>query len=72
MFRSILIAVDLDEPSSWSRALPAGVSLAQAHDARVTLATVLTDASARRDAQWSVAAYRELVDVAEARLAGLA
>lgn len=72
MFRSILVAVDLDEPSSWSKALPAGVSLAQAQDARLTLATVVTDASARRQAQWSVVAYRELIAVAEARLDALA
>lgn len=72
MFASILIAIDLDEPSSWSKALPVAVSLAQVQGAELTLATVLTDARARREAQWSVVAYRELIAVAEARLAGLA
>ena len=72
MYRGILIAVDLDEPSSWSKALPAAVALANANGARLTLGTVLTDASVRLEAQWSVTAYREFVEIAQARLHGLA
>lgn len=72
MYRSILVPVDLAEPSSWSKALPVAVSLAHAYGSRLTLGNVVTDAAARHEAQWSVSAYRQLVDVAQARLHMLA
>lgn len=72
MYHRILVPVDLDEPGSWSKALPAAVALARCFAARLTLATVVSDAVAGREAQWSAIAYRELVDVAKAKLAHLA
>lgn len=72
VYRSILVPVDLEEPGSWSKALPVAVSLAQAYGARLTLGSVITDATARREAQWFVGAYRELVGVVQARLHALA
>lgn len=71
MFKSILIAIDLDEPASWSRALPVALPLARMSVARLTLATVITDREAMPD-QWSPAGYRERVETAGARLSGLA
>lgn len=72
MYDRILVPVDLDEPSSWSKALPAAVTLARCFSARLTLATVVSDAVAGRAAQWSAIAYQELVDVAKAKLGQLA
>jgi universal stress protein F len=71
MFKSILVAIDLDEPASWSRALPVVLPLARMGDARLTLGTVVTDWEAMAD-QWSPAGYRERVELARARLCGLA
>lgn len=71
MFNSILIAIDLDEPASWSRVLPVALPLAQMSGARLTLATVITDREAMAD-QWSPAGYRERVETARARLSGVA
>ncbi|MGZ8345790.1 MAG: universal stress protein [Allosphingosinicella sp.] len=70
MFKSILVAIDLDEPDSWSQALPAGLSLSRMSGARLTLGTVVTDWEASAD-QWSPAAYRERVETARARLGSL-
>ena len=72
MYSSILVPIDLEEPSSWAKAVPTALALARCFDARATLATVLEDRIARREAQWSGIAYRELLGRAEARLASLA
>ena len=71
MFKSILIAIDLDEPGSWSRALSIGLPLARSSGARLTLGTVITDREAMVD-QWSSAGYRERIEIARVRLSGLA
>lgn len=71
LYRSILIAIDLDAPGSWERALAQAAELARSGGARLTLATVMT-AEEMRGGQWSPAACRERIDVARARLAGLA
>ncbi len=71
MFKSILIAIDLDEPASWSRALPVALPLARMSGARLTLGTIITDWEAMPD-QWSPAGYRERVETARVRLSGLA
>lgn len=71
MFKSMLIAIDLDEPASWSRALPVALPLASMSGARLTLGTVITDWEAMAD-QWSQAGYRERIEIARARLSGLA
>ena len=72
MYSSILVPVDLDEPSSWAKSVPVGLALARAFDARITLATVVPDNVAVREAQWSAIGYRRLLDIAAARLGSLA
>ena len=72
MYSSILVPVDLDEPSSCARAVPAALALARCFAARVTLATVVPDRVAGQAAQWSAIAYRDLLARADARLALLA
>jgi nucleotide-binding universal stress UspA family protein len=71
MFKSILIAIDLDEPTSWSCALPIALPLARMSGARLTLGTIISDWEAMPD-QWSPAGYRERVETARVRLSGLA
>ncbi|MGZ8287035.1 MAG: universal stress protein [Allosphingosinicella sp.] len=71
MFKNILIAIDLDDPSSGSGALPVALPLARLSGARLTLGTVITGWEAMAD-QWSPAGYRERVEIARARLSGLA
>jgi nucleotide-binding universal stress UspA family protein len=72
MFKSVFIPIDLDEPTSWSKALPTAVSLAKSSNAPLTLGTIIPDWEAVRDAQWSPPAYRKMCDEARVRLDGLA
>ncbi|MDP4538149.1 universal stress protein [Qipengyuania sp. DY56-A-20] len=72
MYSSVLVPVDLDEPSSWAGAVPAGLALARCFGARITLGTIVPDSLATREAQWSGIGYRRLLDTAAARLASLA
>ena len=43
MYKNILLAVDLGDEGSWTKALPVAVSLAQAYDATLHLVTVVPD-----------------------------
>lgn len=72
MYSSILVSIDLEEPSSWSKAVPTALALARCFKARLTLATVIEDKVAAREAQWSAIGYRELLSTANARLCLLA
>jgi nucleotide-binding universal stress UspA family protein len=72
MYRSILVPVDLDQPSSWEKALPTAVALCRCFGASLALTTVVPNWSLVLEAQWSPIALREFVDVAAARLATLA
>lgn len=72
MYSSILVAIDLDEPSSWSKAVPVAISLAKCFNARCTLATVVEDSYLAREAQWSSIGVREILSTANARLSLLA
>ena len=72
MYSNILVAVDLDQPGSWAKALPASVALARCFAARLTLCTVVPDAEAELEAEWSAAGYRQMIHVAEAKLKNLA
>lgn len=73
LYSSILISIDLEEPSSWERAVPVGLALAESFGAKLTLCTVVSDRVAIQDgAQWSGLSYRALIDRAKARLALLA
>jgi nucleotide-binding universal stress UspA family protein len=72
MFRRILLPLDLDDPSSWSKALPVALDLASKHGSQVTLGTVISDWEAARDVQWSSLGYRRMIKDAELRLRRLA
>lgn len=71
MFKRILLPLDLEEPSSWEKALPVARGLASAHGADLILGTVISDWDAARDAQWSTFAYPRMVKDADARLRSL-
>lgn len=72
MYSRILVAVDLDRSWSWAGALPVAVALARCFSARLTLCSVVRDAEAALEAEWSPIGYREMLDIAKARLAELA
>ncbi|TIX50721.1 universal stress protein [Alteraurantiacibacter aquimixticola] len=72
MYSRILIPVDLDEPSSWGKAVPVAQAMAASFGASITLCTVVPDSVARMEAQWSSLSYKALVDKAAARLLLLA
>lgn len=72
MYSSILVPIDLDEPSSWSKAVPTALAVARCFKARLTLATIVEEKVAAREAQWSAIGYRELLSTASARLGTLA
>jgi nucleotide-binding universal stress UspA family protein len=72
VFQHILIPVDLDEPSSWTKAMPAAAALAKAFDAQVTAMTVITNRDAQAQAAWSTISYSALVDKTTAQLAEIA
>ena len=72
MYSSILVPVDLEEPSSWLKAVPTALELARCFKAPLTLGTVIEDRVAALEAQWSAVGFRELLSTASARLAQLA
>lgn len=72
MYRSILVPVDLEQPSSWEKALPTAVALCQAFGASLTLVTVVPERAVMFESQWSPIAQREMLEVARARLGSLA
>ncbi len=72
MFARILVPINLTDASSWSRALPVAVSLAQASETRLTLGTVLPHWVSARDADWSWDADQRLEEVACQRLRSIA
>jgi len=68
LYSSILLPIDLEEPSSWSKSVPTALALARCFEARLTLTTVVEDRKAGREAQWSSIGYREVLSTANARL----
>ena len=72
MYRSILVPVDLDHPSSWEKSLPTAIALCRCFDASLALVTVVPDWNLILEVQWSPIAYSEFLDAATARLATLA
>lgn len=72
MYSSILLAIDLEASDSWAKALPVSQALARTFRARLTLCTVVTNADAQEEAQWSPIGLRQLVGTAQARLQSLA
>lgn len=71
MFKSILVAVDLDEESSWRKALPEAVELARAFGARLRVATVVRDIGAMLKGAVLAQLYEQLVVQTEDRLKAL-
>jgi universal stress protein F len=72
MYDNILIAIDLDQPESWAKALPTSLALARCFGARLTLCSVVPDTEAELEAEWSASGYREMIAVADAKLKALA
>ena len=72
MYKSILIAVDADEPASWAEALPVAAELVRCFSARLTLCSVVRDVEAELEADWSPIGYREMLELARVRLLELA
>lgn len=71
MYSSVLVPVDLDEPSSWRKALPAARRLAESFDASLTLCTIVPDSATRFRAQTSSEAIHHLLDEARTGLVRL-
>ncbi len=72
MYSRILVPVDLEEPSSWEKAVPVARAMAETFEASVTLCTVVPDSVAAIEAQWSRLSYKALLDSASAKLGLLA
>lgn len=68
MYSNVLVPVDLDEPSSWRKALPAARKLADSFDASLTLCTVVPDSATRFTAQTTSEAIHRLLDEARTGL----
>lgn len=72
MYKSILIAVDADEPALWTDALPVAAEIARRFSARLTLCSVVRDLEAELEAEWSPIGYREMLELARVELLELA
>jgi nucleotide-binding universal stress UspA family protein len=73
LYSKILVPIDLEEPSSWAKAVPVGLVLAKSFDATITLCTVVTDRVAIQEgSQWSGLSYEALLSAAQAKLGSLA
>jgi nucleotide-binding universal stress UspA family protein len=68
MFSKILVALDVEDSSSWERSLPVAVSLARCFSARLTLCSVLGEEEVALEAQRSPIAFREMLDSKRAKL----
>lgn len=72
MYSSILVPVDLDEPSSCQKSIPTALALAKCFGARVALVHVVSDVLLAVETQWSGPALRRILDTARTRLGLLA
>ena len=72
MYSSILIAVDLEEPSSWKKAVPTALALGRCFDARISFGYVVSEAFLTINAQWSSISVRRILDDHRIRLMKLA
>ena len=71
MYKSILVPLDLSEPSSWQRALPVAAELSRAFGAQIHVTTVVRDFDAIWKSQYSLSTYESLISEAEGRLASI-
>ncbi|HLF12181.1 MAG TPA: universal stress protein [Gammaproteobacteria bacterium] len=71
MYKNILVTIDLAEESSWRRALPVAVELAEKFGGKLHVATVVRDIDALLKTQYSLLAYEKLIAEAEQRVAAV-
>lgn len=71
MYSSILVPIDLSQPSSWEKAIPVAARLGQAFGARLHVTTVVRDIDAIWKSQYSLLSYESIVSDAEKRLASI-
>lgn len=72
MYSRILVAIDLDEPSSWEKAVPAALALARCFDARIGFVYVVPEMALTLRAQSSSISVRRVLDEAHTHLVKLA
>jgi len=72
MFKTILIAVDVDDPVSAPTAVAAGEELARCCGARLILCTVAGTGAAAIEEGWTAIGARQAIDHARVRLGALA
>ncbi len=68
MYSSILVAVDINEPSSWEKSVPVAVTMGKCFGARLALGYVVPELQLEVEAEWSGLALRRLIETAQARL----
>lgn len=68
MYSSILVAIDIDQPSSWAKAVPVALALGKCFGASLALGYVVPDIRLEVEAEWSGLALRRLIETAHARL----
>jgi nucleotide-binding universal stress UspA family protein len=68
MYAKILVAIDLDEPSSWGKPIATGIAMADCFGAQLALAYVVPDTVLMLRAQWSISSVRAIMDDARVRL----
>lgn len=71
MYKNILVPIDVSEPSSWEKALPVAIELAEVLDAQIHVMTVVREIDAILKAQYSLLVYERLIREAETRLASI-
>lgn len=72
VYSNILVPIDLDEPSSWSKTVPVAIQISKCFGAQVTLAYVVPGTQLALEAQWSAIGFRRVIDTSRARLTTLA
>ena len=72
MYSSILVPVDLDEPTSWERTVPTALALRRCFDAWLAFVYVVPGSLLALEAQWSSLSLRRILDRNRTRLMKLA
>jgi nucleotide-binding universal stress UspA family protein len=71
MYKTILVPIDLSEPSSWDKALPVAADLTRSYGAQLHAVTVIRNLDAIWKTQYSLSAYETMIADAEIRLAAV-
>lgn len=72
MYSSILVPIDLDEPSSWEKSVPVALALSRCFDAKLAFVHVVPGTVLTLQAQWSELGVRQILESARTRLKSLA